>query len=219
MPSAQLFHDRQHAGRLLAVPLSQWENDAPIVLALPRGGVPVAYEIAQALHAPLEIILVRKIGAPNFPELGLGAVVEAVESRSPPHTVLNEKLITPTPKLNAYIETERQHQLDEIARRQKIYREGRSIMPIRDRTVIVVDDGIATGSTMKAALQALGHAGARQRILATPIAPSSVLQELAQEAEEIVCLASPEEFYSVGEFYENFDQLTDQEVIDLLEPE
>jgi predicted phosphoribosyltransferase len=210
--SGQAFRDRADAGRELALALLHLKDENPIVLALPRGGVPVAFEVAKALEAPLDVVLVRKIGAPGQPELGLGAVVDGTS----PLVVLNEELVRLVQPGQTYLDAEEKRQLAEIERRRALYRPGRAPISIAGRTVIVVDDGIATGGTMKAVMQALKSAKPAHLVFAVPVAPADSLEELSQSADEIVCLMSPEPFYSVGSHYRDFTQTTDEEVMDLL---
>ena len=210
--SAPLFQDRAEAGRKLAAALAPVAAQKPIVLALPRGGVPVAFEIATALKAPLDVLLVRKIGAPGQPELGLGAVVDGAAAR----TVWNEeilRLVSPGPD---YLENERARQLQEIERRRALYRGDRQPLPVRGRLVILVDDGVATGGTVGAALEALRQEGLTALVLAVPVAPRETLEALGRNADAVVCLATPEPFLSVGSHYRDFTQTEDSEVIELL---
>lgn len=183
--------------------------EAPLVLALPRGGVPVAAEVAAALRAPLDVLLVRKIGAPDQPEYGLGAVVDG----TPPRTVLNDDAIADAGVSPAYIEAEAARQREEIERRRQLYRGGRPPEAVGGRTVVLVDDGIATGGTVRAALLALRDAGAGSIVLAIPVAPHAVLEALHGLADRIVCLASPDPFRAVGLHYASFEQTSDAEVI------
>lgn len=206
------FEDRRQAGGLLAADLRRFRHDDPVVLALPRGGVPIAYEIAEALGAPLDVILVRKIGAPGHSEYAIGAVVDGTE----PQLVLNDEAIRTLRVSNAYVATEKDHQLSEIERRRKLYRQGRPAIPVKGRTVLVVDDGIATGATVKAALVSLSRAGAGRMILAVPVASTQALTELAPLADQIVCLASPTPFQAVGLHYLDFEQVSDDQVVELL---
>ena len=206
------FANRREAGRHLATALRRFRAERPVVLALPRGGVPVAHEVAQALDAPLDVILVRKIGAPGHPELGLGAVVDGHD----PQTVLNDDVMQALHPSRTYIEDERDRQLAEIERRRALYRPGREAIPLKGRVVIVVDDGVATGGTVKAVLRALARTGAARTILAIPVAPVDVLHELETLADEVVCLASPTPFHAVGLHYRDFEQTDDAEVIALL---
>lgn len=205
------FEDRREAGRKLADAVVEIELNDPVILALPRGGVPVGYEVAKRLHAPLDILMVRKIGAPGHEEYGIGALVDGAS----PQVVIDEasaRMVGATPE---YIEREVARQLAEIERRRAAYGSGLAI-PYTGRTVMVVDDGIATGGTVKAALKALRKSGAERIVLAVPVAPRSSLNELAAWCDQIVCLVSPEPFYDVGTHYSDFSQTDDAEVIDLL---
>lgn len=204
--------DRTDAGRKLASALMHLKGDNPLVLALPRGGVPVAFEVARALHAPLEIVLARKIGAPDQPELGLGAVVDGLH----PQVVLNRELVELVQPGERYLRDEEQRQLQEIERRRALYGLTGRAVEYAGHTVILVDDGIATGGTVKAVLQAIGNQPHGRVVLAVPVAPADTLRELAPLADEIVCLMSPEPYMAVGVHYRDFTQTTDDEVIDLL---
>ncbi|HXJ02259.1 MAG TPA: phosphoribosyltransferase [Micropepsaceae bacterium] len=206
------FLDRAEAGRKLAHALAHLKSERPVILALPRGGVPVGFEVAKALEAPLDVVLVRKIGMPGQPELALGAVVDGAH----PRLVLNEELVELLHPGRRYIETEEKRQLAEIERRRALYARGRPAIELAGRTVIVVDDGIATGATMRAVLKALPESKPKRVVLAVPVAAVDSLQALSKLADETVCLMTPEPFYAVGAFYRNFEQTTDQEVIELL---
>jgi predicted phosphoribosyltransferase len=206
------FEDRRAAGRRLAGALQRFKDKDPVVLALPRGGVPVAFEIAKALEAPLDVLLVRKIGAPGHEELALGAVVDGLH----PQMVLNEEIIELAPPPAGYIERAKREQLAEIERRRHLYRGDEAPIEVAARTVIVIDDGIATGATVKAALRGLRRNGPRQIVLAVPVAPEESLRDLAGECDELICLSSPSPFFAVGAHYEDFSQTTDEEVITLL---
>ncbi|MCH8686044.1 CBS domain-containing protein [Pedomonas mirosovicensis] len=207
-----LFTDRKDAGHRLGYALLQYRHENPLVLALPRGGVPVGLEVANILGAELDVALVRKIGAPGAPELALGAVVDG----NPPQTLLNEdvvQLLKPSPE---YIEARTREEIMEIERRRALYREGRPPLRVRDRTIILVDDGIATGATTRVVLRSLRQAGARKVVLAVPVAPRETLESLELEADDTVCLATPEPFHAVGLAYAHFDQTSDAEVIEAL---
>ena len=208
-----LFADRYDAGRRLADALEVYRGSDPVVLALPRGGVPVGFEIAKALDAPLDVLLVRKIGAPGQPELGLGAVVDG----SDPQTVLTPAVVDAVAPPPGYIEAETRRQLVEIERRRRRYTGERPPPTPSDRTVIVVDDGIATGGTVRAALRGLARSHPARLVLAVPVAPADSLAELEPDCDQIICLATPEPFYAVGQHYRDFTQTEDDEVVRLLE--
>ena len=207
-----IYENRSDAGKRLALELAGYKSQEPVILALPRGGVPVAAEIAQALDAPLDLILVRKLGVPMQPELAMGAVIDGAE----PHVVRNEDIIAiagvPEEEFGRICARE----LAEIERRRELYLADRPRAELRDRVVIVVDDGIATGATVRAALQAVRSKGPRKLVLAVPVAPTSTLKELEGEAGEIVCLQCHEPFYAIGLYYTDFHQVSDREVIGIL---
>ena len=211
-PGGRLFRDRRDAGRQLGRALLRFKDRDPVVLALPRGGVPVGYEVAGALGAPLDVLIVRKIGAPDYEELGIGAIVEG----DPPQTVLNEDVMAAVSPSGAYLETARMQQLAEMERRRKLYRGDRPLIAIAGRTVILVDDGIATGGTARAALTGLKASGAAAVILAVPVAPATVVKALLPLAEEVISLKTPDPFRAVGEHYDAFPQTSDEEVVSLL---
>ncbi len=208
-----MFANRRSAGRQLCARLQHLRQERPVVLALPRGGVPVGFEIAEDLDAPLDIVLVCKIGAPDQPELALGAVADGAD----PQISISSDLAAALGVDAAYIKNETARQLGEIERRRKIYRGDRPPVPLAGRTAIVVDDGIATGSTMRAALRAIRKAGAGKIVLAVPVAPGDAIETLRNEADEIVCLATPRRFFAVGAHYTEFTQLADADVVSLLE--
>lgn len=206
------FIDRAEAGRRLAAKLLQHKERRPVLLALPRGGVPVAAEIAAVLAAPLDLILVRKIGVPFQPELAMGAVVDG----DPPITVRNEDVIGLAGIDERTFEAVREHELAEIARRRDHYLGDRTRAGIAGSTAIVVDDGVATGATTRAALRATRARSPARLILAVPVAPAETLADLDAEADEIVCLETPEDFGAIGIHYRNFRQVSDEEVTALL---
>ncbi len=203
------FADRTEAGRLLAARVSALHLRDPVVFALPRGGVPVAAEVAAALHAPLDLVLVRKIGAPTQPELAVGAVVDGEN----PDVVLNADIIAATGTTDAFIAAACRRELAEIERRRSSYLTGRAPIDPKGCAAVVVDDGIATGASARAALRALRRRGAARLVLAVPVAPPETLAELRGDTDEIVCLAEAELFFGIGAFYRDFHQLTDEEVI------
>ncbi|MFD1112043.1 phosphoribosyltransferase [Pseudoroseomonas ludipueritiae] len=205
------FRTRAEAGRALARRLGHLRDAAPVVLALPRGGVPVGLEVAAALAAPLDLLLVRKIGAPGYPELAAGAVAEQDSA-----VFINEDVVRELDIPRAYLEAEAARQRAEIGRRRGLYRQGRAPLPLAGRSAILVDDGIATGATVRVGLRALARSGARRVVLAAPVAPPPVAAVLAGLCDEAVFLATPESFGAVGSFYEDFTQVEDEEVMALL---
>ena len=207
------FRDRNEAGRKLAAQLLHYKDQDPVVLALPRGGVPVGYEVARALHAPLDIIVVRKVGAPGQPEFGIGAVVDGDH----PEGVLDEDTVRLLNVSQDYLDRQIALELREIRRRQEVYRRGRAPIPLNGRTVVVVDDGIATGGSMRAALRAVRRAAPKHLVLAVPVAPPETIESLRSEVDDVVCVSTPVAFRAVGQFYEEFQQTTDDEVIRLLD--
>jgi putative phosphoribosyl transferase len=212
-----MFADRADAGRQLAQRLVALRSEQQLgqnllVLGLPRGGVVVAAEIARALDAPLDVLIVRKIGAPHQPELAIGAVTDGDH----PQHIFNDELIESLGISRSYLESQVVQQLNEVRRRQSDYRGSRAPVEVHGRTVIVVDDGIATGATIRMALSALRRRGVQRLVLAVPVAPAEALAELSPLVDEIVCLSSPVNFMAVGRFYGDFEQTTDQQVIELL---
>ncbi|MCR9181087.1 MAG: phosphoribosyltransferase [Erythrobacteraceae bacterium] len=206
------FADRREAGRLLAARLAHLADTDPLVLALPRGGVPVAGEIARALGAELDVMMVRKLGAPGNPEFAIGAVVDGDD----PQLVVNDEAINLIKPGDAYLEREKRAQLAELERRRKAYVGERHKPRIAGRTVIIVDDGIATGATITAAIKGARQAGAGRLVLAVPVAPRETAWQLHRLYDELVVLAQPEPFLSVGQHYRDFAQTSDAEVIRLL---
>ncbi|WP_454849182.1 phosphoribosyltransferase [Rhizobium binxianense] len=206
------FENRKAAGHELAEVIGRETIEDPVVLALPRGGVPVAFEIASFLEAPLDLLLVRKIGAPGYPEYAVGAVVDGND----PQTVVNEDALTQGGVSRQYVEEEAARQLHEIERRRKAYLGGRETIDLKGRNIILVDDGVATGATVKAGLKALRRIGVGSILLAVPVAPREVLAELERNVDRIVCLHVPRKLRSVGLHYADFEQTTDNEVTELL---
>ncbi|MCE5972558.1 phosphoribosyltransferase [Sinirhodobacter sp. WL0062] len=207
------FSDRAEAGRQLGARLADAGLEQPVVYALPRGGVPVALEVALALDAPLDLVFVRKISAPGAPELALGAVVDGEN----PQTVINEMVQRHSGANADYLRQETEHELQELERRRTRYLGTRKQVSPKGRTAVVVDDGLATGATMKAALLGLRQQGASKVVIAVPVAPVSVIPEFEELADQVICLNSAIRFYGVGAFYDDFHQLTDEETIDLLQ--
>jgi putative phosphoribosyl transferase len=207
-----LFTDRHDAGRQLAQRLVALKDRNPVVLALPRGGVPVGFEIARMLGAPLDLVLVRKMGAPFAAELAIGAVADG----EVPELVINAPLIADLDISPDYLEEAKSAALLEIERRRRVYLGDRLAVDVAGCTAIVVDDGLATGATMLAALRGIRRRNPARIVLAVPVAPKHALKRLRPEVDETVCLAMPTDFMAVGEFYQNFPQLRDQEVTALL---
>jgi putative phosphoribosyl transferase len=207
--SDRVFSNRSEAGAALASALGGSVPADAVVLGIPRGGVVVAAEVAARLGLPQDVVIPRKVGAPGNPELGLGAIAEGVR-------VLDERLIAVLGVSQDYVDAEVEAQEREIARRTTLYREGRSPIPIAGRTVVVVDDGVATGGTAVAALRWSRTAGATRVVFAAPVAPPDTVARLATEADEVVVLSAPSSFYAVGQWYLDFPQVGDAEVIDLL---
>jgi putative phosphoribosyl transferase len=205
------FANRSEAGQLLAEKLEKYadRNDV-IVLGLPRGGVPVAYEVAKRLRAPLDVFIVRKLGVPGFEELAAGAIASGGVR------VLNEDVIRAMPHADAAIEAVTAKETAELERRERIYREGRPSPELRNRIVILVDDGLATGATMRAAVKALRQSGAAKVVVAVPVGPPDTCNELEQLADETICLSTPAFFQAVGQYYDDFSQTSDEDVRALL---
>ena len=203
------FADRSEAGRLLAGRVRALGLRDPVVYALPRGGVPVAVEVAAALGASLDLVLVRKIGAPGQPELAIGAIVDG----DTPQVLLNADIVEATGATEAFIAAARRREFAEIERRRARYLAGRASLDPAGRTAVVVDDGLATGASVRVALHALRRRGAARLVLAVPVAPPATLQALRGDADDIVCLVEAELFFGIGAFYRDFHQLADEEVI------
>ena len=207
------FADRREAGRQLARVLAARHFADPVVIALPRGGVPVAAEVAKALHAPLDLLLAGKIGAPQQRELAVAALAEG----PPEALVIDDETMAATGATALYVERGAAAVRAEIARRRERYLGGRAPLPLAGRTAVLVDDGIATGTSVRAALRALRQRQPARLVLAVPVAPQRVLDELSGEVDDIVCLARPEPFRAVGAHYADFAQLSDDDVIAALD--
>jgi putative phosphoribosyl transferase len=208
-----MYRDRQEAGQKLGIELAKMQLHEPLVLALPRGGVPVAAEVARALEAPLDLVIVRKVGAPGNPELAVAAIVDG----DPPDVVLNrgiiEAYVLDDDELRILISRER----PELERRRLAYRGTRSPLSISGKSVVLVDDGAATGTTMKVAVRALKRRSPREIIVALPVAPPETVAELTQEADQVICLGQPTRFQALSYHYLTFPQLTDKEVTEALD--
>jgi putative phosphoribosyl transferase len=210
--SPQLFRDRSEAGRVLAARLARYADRPDVmVLALPRGGVPVGYEVARALHAPMDVFIVRKLGVPGHEELAMGAVASGGVR------VLNDQVVAGLGVPDYVIDAVAAWEQQELERRERLYRGQRPPPDVRGKTVILVDDGLATGSTMLAAVRALRQLGPARVVVAVPVASRDTCELLKSEVDEVVCAVTPEPFYAVGLWYRNFSQTTDEEVRELLE--
>ena len=207
------FHNRADAGRRLEKKLQAYAgSEDVIVLGLARGGVPVAYEVAKHLRLPLDVLVVRKLGVPGYGELAMGAIASGGVR------VINENVLRALhPYGEKIVEAIARRELAELERREKEYRNGRAPLAVRDRTVIVVDDGLATGASMRAAAEALRQAGAARIVIAVPVGAPETCRELKERGGEIICELTPPAFDAVGPYYRDFSQTTDQEVRDLLE--
>src|SRR5712692_6674454 len=205
------FRDRRAAGRQLATRLRAYASRPDVlVLGLPRGGVPVAYEVAQALGVPLDVFIVRKLGVPGFEELAVGAIASGGVR------VLNEDVLRALPNAGEIVEAVTARETAELERREQSYRNGRPAPELRGRTAILVDDGLATGATMRAAVKALRQRGAAKIVVAVPVGPLDTCREFEDEADEVICASAPEFFQAVGQYYEDFSQTSDEEVRELL---
>ncbi|MCR4392901.1 MAG: phosphoribosyltransferase family protein [Dehalococcoidales bacterium] len=211
--SGEPFRDREQAGRLLAEELADLKGKGAVVLGIPRGGIIVAREIARSLDADLDIVLARKLGAPGQPELAMGSVAENGE------VFLNPEVVDTLGVDSRYIDLETERQMKEIRRRSQLIRSVLPKTPISGRTVIVTDDGVATGATMQAALWAIRQENPAKLIAAIPVASEEALIRLSADADEVICLRRPYFFYAVGQFYHYFSQVDDAEVLRILEEE
>jgi putative phosphoribosyl transferase len=211
VPRSFIFQDRTDAGRQLADKLLSYAGrDDVIVLALPRGGVPVAFEVAQRLGVPLDVFVVRKLGVPGHEELAMGAIASGGVR------VLNEDVLYVLPDAQSIVEMVTAIEREELKRRERDYRSDRPAPDVRGRTVILVDDGLATGATMRAAAAALRQQGAAKIIVAVPVGAPSTCYEIRGVADDVFCLQTPGSFMGVGQYYEDFSQTTDEEVRELL---
>lgn len=206
----KLFHDRRDAGRRLAQRLTAYRGPDTVVLALPRGGVEVGYEVARELDAPLDVIVARKLGAPGQRELGIGAIAPGGVR------VLDDETIALLRISPHEIDAVAAAEAAEMARRERLFREGRPALDLTGRTVILVDDGLATGVTARAAVGAIQREQPRRLVLAVPVCAPETAAALRREVDDLICVESPPDFMAVGRWYANFDQTDDQEVIDLL---
>jgi putative phosphoribosyl transferase len=205
------FQNRQEAGRILAERLTAYANRGDVtVLALPRGGVPVGFEVAAALHAPLDVFLVRKLGVPGHEELAMGAIA------SGGIRVVNDDVVRSLSLSERVIDKVAAVEEQELARREQLYRKGRPFPDLKGRTAILIDDGLATGSTMRAAARALRQHSPARVVVAVPTAAHETCEEFRTEVDEIICVITPDPFYAVGLWYEEFSQTSDDEVHDLL---
>ena len=207
-----MFTDRRQAGRELGAALAAFELSDPVVLALPRGGVPVGVELASALNAPLDLVIVRKVGAPGNPELAVAAIVDG----DPPDVVLNREIVEAYALGNSDLAGLIKLERPELERRRLAYRGERRPLSIAGKTAILVDDGAATGTTMKVAIRALKRRSPREIVVALPVAPPETVAELGLEADRVVCLSQPMHFHALGYHYRSFPQLSDAEVIGAL---
>jgi len=207
-----MFRDRQDAGEKLGTSLGPLQLQDPIVLALPRGGVPVGAEVAKILKAPLDLVIVRKVGAPGNPELAVAAIVDG----DPPDVVLNREIVEAYALGNSALRVLIARERPELERRRSVYRGKGLPLSVAGKTVVIVDDGAATGTTMKVAIRALKRRSPRKIVVALPVAPPEVVDELAQEADLTICLNQPARFRALSYYYGNFPQLSDSEVLDVM---
>jgi putative phosphoribosyl transferase len=207
------FSDRAAAGRDLAAALADRGLKDPLVLALPRGGIPLGVEIARALGAPLDLVLVRKIGMPGQEELALAAIVEG----DPPEVVINDEVMRFVRGAEDYVAGQAEAKRGELAERRRNYLGDRPRVPVSGRTVVLVDDGLATGTSARAAIRALRRQGAARIVVAVPVAPTDTVAEMRREADEVICLHASRDFRGVGAFYGDFHQLSDEEAVSLLQ--
>ena len=205
-----IFRDRKDSGTRLAQELKELKGKNAIVLAIPRGGVPVAMEVAKYLGCEMDLIITRKVGAPGNPEFAIGSVTQDGE------LITDREFATSYGVGERYLVEESKRQADIIKERLRRFRGDRPYPSLKDRIVVVVDDGIATGYTIRAAVQSIRRKNPAKLILAVPVAPQETIEELSKEVDQVVCLSTPEIFYAIGEFYENFEQVEDEEVVRML---
>jgi putative phosphoribosyl transferase len=210
MMQTLIFEDRVQAGKLLAERLKKYATKDSVVLAIPRGGVVVGYEIAKELDIPLDVVIIKKLGAPGNPELAIGAVTRDGA------TYINRKVAEMVGADEWYIRNIIEKKLEEVVEREKIYRSGRPPVDIADKNVIIVDDGVATGSTLIAAIRALRGQNPGKMISAIPVVPPDVVEQIDDVSDETIYLMAPDIFFAVGQFYHRFEQTTDDEVVELL---
>ncbi|MDY6770937.1 MAG: phosphoribosyltransferase family protein [Candidatus Nanohaloarchaea archaeon] len=206
-----MFADRNDAGTQLAEELLEREIDADIVLAIPRGGLPLGRKVADALHVPLDIVVARKISAPRNEELALGAVA------SDGSVYLDEDMVQRSGATDDYLEEQQEIEAENAREKRDRYRDGDTGPDLEGKTVVIVDDGVATGSTAIACLRQVREAGAARVILAVPVGPPDTIDDLEDEADEVICLEQPELFMAVGQFYDRFDQVSDEEAMEYLD--
>ena len=206
-----IFENRIEAGKLLSEKLIKYKNNKDtIVIGLPRGGVVTAYQISKELNLPLDIIITRKIGAPHNPELAIGAITQDGQ------IIIDKKIVEMTKVDKKYINQIAKIETIEAQRRLKLYRGKRTPLNLKKKTILLADDGIATGNTIKAAIEYAKKIGVKKIILAIPVAPQEEIKELQKEVTEIICLDQPSPFFGIGQFYKNFEQVTDKQVINLM---
>ncbi len=205
-----MFKDRTEAGKILADALSEYRDKNTMVVAIPRGGVVVAYEVAKALNSSIDLIIPRKIGAPAQPELAIGAVTEDGT------TILNQDILRYLEVSDDYVKEEARHQVEEIKRRMMKYLGDRPRPSLEAKVVILVDDGVATGATIRAAIASIRKRKPASIVLAIPVGSPDTIEELRREADEVICLMTPEPFFAIGQFYKSFEQTSDEEVIQIL---